>query len=145
MPGAWPEGTPSITEAYAAMHGGAAPSGDWWDAYVWYRNNIMSAVIAVTAPPGVNEATLETLQQAFQDTVTDETFLTEYRATIGEVPYYNSTAQTEAIFAGLPQRARERRGQDDRNPGRVSPARRLLLGRARHPLDRGAPGGMPRP
>ncbi|WP_226781379.1 hypothetical protein [Oceaniglobus trochenteri] len=98
--GIFPDGVPSIVDVYTELNG-EEPSGDWWDTYVWYRSNIMSAGIAVTAPPGMEPAIVEMLQQAFQDTVNDPAYLEEYRAAIGEPPFFNSTALTEKIFTSF--------------------------------------------
>ena len=98
--GTWADGVPSIVEAHEAVHG-APPEGRWWDAYVWFRTNVMSATIAVTGPPNLDEGLEEMFQEAFQATVSDPDYIAEYEATIGPVPSYNNIETTEAIFSGF--------------------------------------------
>ena len=94
----FPEGTKSLIEVHNELYG-SDPSGPYWDAYVWHRNNVLAATVAVLTAPGVSDEVLTTLQEAYQATVTDEDYLQEYRDTIGAPPPFNPTAVTEKIFA----------------------------------------------
>lgn len=95
-----PETLPSISELHQSLHG-VAPSGQWWDAYVWYRSKIMSATIALTTPPGLEPGLVDVLQDAFQKTTSDPEYLAEYRETISEPPTFNSTEMSESLFSGF--------------------------------------------
>jgi tripartite-type tricarboxylate transporter receptor subunit TctC len=95
---AFPDDVPSIVDAHKSLHG-TEPSGKWWDAYVWYRSKVMTATVAVTAPPGVGDETIQVLRDAFQATIISDAYLTEYRTTIAEPPPFNSTETTLKVFA----------------------------------------------
>lgn len=95
--GVLPAGTPSLIEAYQKIHG-KAPSGKWYDAFVWHRMNSMSATSAMLTPPGVPAETIKVMQEAYQKTVQSEAYLTEYTKQIGSPPPHNSTKATLEIF-----------------------------------------------
>ncbi len=102
--GTYPPATMSIIDVYKAFNDGAEPSGPYWEAYKWHRSNIMAADQAVIAPPGVPDAVVDVLREAYQATANDPAFLAEYTEVIGTPQYYNSTEATLNVFANYRNR-----------------------------------------